>query len=61
MMDQKLPVVYMIGVLLLALPAFLQSNSKVKSEENWTDIVRTLLTADIKNPQNFHYEGSNFV
>ena len=34
MMDQKLPVVYMIGVLLLALPAFLQPNSKVKSEEN---------------------------
>ena len=26
MMDQILPVVYMIGVLLLVLPAFLQSN-----------------------------------
>jgi len=33
MMDQKLPVVYMIGVLLLALPAFLQSNSKVKAKK----------------------------
>ena len=29
-MDQLLPVVYMIGVLLLILPAFLQSNSKLK-------------------------------
>ena len=30
MMDQLLPVVYMIGVLLLVLPAFLQSSSKLK-------------------------------
>jgi hypothetical protein len=30
MMDQILPVAYMIGVLLLVLPAFLQSNSKIK-------------------------------
>ncbi len=30
MMDQLIPVVYMIGVLLLVLPAFLQSNSKLK-------------------------------
>ena len=30
MMDQILPVVYMVGVLLLVLPAFLQSNSKLK-------------------------------
>ena len=29
-MDQLLPIVYMIGVLLLVLPAFLQSNSKLK-------------------------------
>ena len=29
-MDQLLPVVYMIGVLLLVLPAFLQSNSRLK-------------------------------
>jgi len=30
MQDQLIPVVYMIGVLLLVLPAFLQSNSKLK-------------------------------
>ncbi len=30
MTDYLLPVVYMIGVLLLVLPAFLQSNSKLK-------------------------------
>ena len=30
MIDQLLPVVCMIGVLLLILPAFLQSNSKLK-------------------------------
>jgi len=30
MSDQLLPVVYMIGVLLLVLPGFLQSNSKLK-------------------------------
>ena len=30
MIDQILPVVYMIGVLALVLPAFLQSNSKLK-------------------------------
>ena len=30
MADQLLPVVYMIGVLLLVLPGFLQSNSKLK-------------------------------
>lgn len=29
-MDQIIPVVYMIGVLLLVLPAFLQSNSRLK-------------------------------
>ena len=29
-MDQIIPVVYMIGVLLLVLPAFLQSSSKLK-------------------------------
>jgi hypothetical protein len=29
-MDQLIPVVYMIGVLLLVFPAFLQSNSKLK-------------------------------
>jgi len=30
MMDQILPFVYMLGVFLLVLPAFLQSNSKLK-------------------------------
>jgi hypothetical protein len=30
MSDQLLSVVYMIGVLLLVLPSFLQSNSKLK-------------------------------
>ena len=30
MMDQLIPVAYMIGVILLFLPAFLQSNSKLK-------------------------------
>jgi len=30
MLDEILPVVYMLGVLLLVLPAFLQSNSKIK-------------------------------
>ena len=30
MIDQILSVIYMIGVLLLVLPAFLQSNSKLK-------------------------------
>ena len=29
-MDQLITLVYMIGVLLLVLPAFLQSNSKLK-------------------------------
>ena len=30
MADQILPFVYMLGILLLVLPAFLQSNSKLK-------------------------------
>jgi len=30
MVDQILPFVYMVGILLLVLPAFLQSNSKLK-------------------------------
>ena len=29
-MDKVIPVLYMIGVLILVLPAFLQSNSKLK-------------------------------
>ena len=48
MMDQLLPVVYMIGVLLLVLPAFLQSNSKLKQFLTnltiWIIIVLVVLT-----------------
>ena len=48
MMDQLLPVVYMIGVLLLVLPAFLQSNSKLKQLLTnltiWIIIVLIILT-----------------
>ena len=48
MMDQLLPVVYMIGVLLLVLPAFLQSNSKLKQFLTnltvWIVIVLIILT-----------------
>jgi hypothetical protein len=48
MMDQLLPVVYMIGVLLLVLPAFLQSNSKLKQLLTnltvWIVIVLIILT-----------------
>jgi len=48
MMDQLLPVVYMIGVLLLILPAFLQSNSKVKQFLTnltvWIIVVLIILT-----------------
>ena len=48
MMDQLIPVVYMIGVLLLVLPAFLQSNSKLKQLLSnltiWIIIVLIILT-----------------
>ena len=48
MMDQLLPVVYMIGVLLLILPAFLQSNSKLKQFLTnltiWIIVVLIILT-----------------
>jgi VIT1/CCC1 family predicted Fe2+/Mn2+ transporter len=48
MIDQLLPVVYMIGVLLLILPAFLQSNSKIKKFLTnltiWIIIVLMILT-----------------
>ena len=48
MMDQILPVVYMIGVLLLVLPTFLQSNSKLKQFLTnftiWIIIVLMILT-----------------
>ena len=47
-MDQLLPVVYMIGVLLLVLPVFLQSNSKIKQFLNnftiWIIVVLIILT-----------------
>ena len=48
MMDQILPVVYMVGVLLLVLPAFLQSNSKLKQFLTnltiWIIVVLIILT-----------------
>jgi len=47
-MDQLLSVVYMIGVLLLVLPAFLQSNSKLKQLLTnltiWIIVVLIILT-----------------
>ena len=47
-MEQLIPVLYMIGVLLLALPAFLHSNSKLKQLLTnltiWIIIVLTVLT-----------------
>jgi hypothetical protein len=47
-MDQLLPVVYMIGVLLLVLPVFLSSNSKLKQLLTnltiWIIIVLIILT-----------------
>ena len=48
MTDQLLPVVYMIGVLLLVFPAFLQSNSKLKKFLTnltiWIIVVLMILT-----------------
>jgi len=48
MMDQILPFVYMVGILLLVLPAFLQSNSKLKQFLTnltiWIIIVLIILT-----------------
>ena len=47
-MDQLLPVVYMVGVLLLVLPAFLQSNSRLKQLLTnltiWIIVVLIILT-----------------
>ena len=47
-MDQILPVIYMIGVLLLVLPAFLSSNSKLKQLLTnltiWIIIILVILT-----------------
>ena len=48
MIDQLLPVVYMIGVLLLVLPAFLKSYSKLKQFLTnltiWIIVVLIILT-----------------
>ena len=48
MMDQLLPVVYMIGILLLIITTFLQSNSKIKQFLTnltiWIIIVLMILT-----------------
>ncbi len=48
MIDQILPVVYMIGVLLLVIPAFLRSNSKLKEFLSnltiWIIVVLIILT-----------------
>ena len=48
MMEQILPIVYMIGVLLLVLPTFLQSNSKFKQFLTnltiWIIVVLAVLT-----------------
>ena len=47
-MEKFIPVLYMIGVLILVLPAFLQSNSKLKiflkNLSIWTIIVLIILT-----------------
>ena len=47
-MDKVIPVLYMIGVLILVLPTFLQSNSKskvfFKNLSIWTIIVLIILT-----------------
>ena len=46
--DQLLPFVYMVGVILLVLPAFLQSNSKLKQFLTnltiWIVIILIILT-----------------
>ena len=48
MMDQIIPVIYMIGALLLVIPAFLQSNSKLKQFLSnltiWIIVVLIILT-----------------
>ena len=48
MADKILPFVYMVGILLLVLPAFLQSNSKLKQFLTnltiWIVIILLILT-----------------
>ena len=47
-MDKIIPVIFMIGVLILVLPAFLKSNSKLKqflkNLSLWVIIVITIMT-----------------
>jgi len=47
-MDKIIPVIFMIGVLILVLPAFLQSNSKLKqflkNLSLWVIIVIIIMT-----------------
>ena len=67
MMDQLLPVVYMIGVLLLVLPVFLQSNSKLKQFLTnltiWIIVVLIILTIIyiFKNKKNISIYLSEFT
>ena len=48
MADQIIPFIYMVGILLLVLPAFLQSNSKLKQLLTnltiWIVIILIILT-----------------
>ena len=48
MIDRLLPVIYMIGVLLLIIPTFLQSNSKLKQFLTnltvWVIVILIILT-----------------
>ena len=47
-MDKIIPVIYMLGILMLVLPAFLQSNSKLKdflkNLSAWVIIIMILIT-----------------
>ena len=67
MMDQILPVVYMIGVLLLVLPAFLQSNSKLKQFLSnltiWIIVILIILTIIyiFKKWENYLYTFLGFM
>ena len=51
MADQIIPFVYMLGILLLVLPAFLQSNSKLKQLLTnltiWIIVVLAVLTVTL--------------
>jgi len=47
-MDKIIPVIYMLGILMLVLPAFLQSNSKLKdllkNLSAWIMIIMIIMT-----------------